>query len=330
MDSILKNPLRINRLIAAGLLLSSPVHAVLVNRWSFNSSAGNATSGTVIPDPISNQPATVWSGTAAANLASFDGTGLLLPGATTGNQAPANLSAYIDLPNGIVSSKTDFSLEIWATPVSVKNWQRLFDFGRTNLSGNAAAQGAGAAAGEILSTATVAPGTTSSSDDFMLAINRGTTADTQRFAARLNGGTELQSDTGAGLGTSESHFVVTFQDGVGSYGSNGGRMTWYRNGTQVTTLDVNFHLNSIEDVNNWLGRSQFAGDSNANVRYNEVRVYDHAMTPAEISASFNAGADPAAPVAVADAVTMHRGQKARIAVLANDSNVAAVPKIAIE
>lgn len=331
MCLVLKNPLRINRLIAAGLLLSSPAQAALVHRWAFNLPAGNATPGTTIPDPISNSPATVWSGTAAANLGTFNGASLLLPGATTGNQAPANLSAYIDLPNGIVSSKTNFSLEIWATPVSIKNWQRLFDFGRTDLSGNAAAQGAGAAAGEILPTATTAPGATASSDDLMLAINRGTAGNTQRFAARLNGAAELQSDTAAALGTgSESHFVVTFTDGVGSYGSSGGRMAWYRNGALVTTLDVNFHLNSIEDVNNWLGRSQYAGDSNANIRYNEVRVYDHAMSATEVSASFAAGSDPAAPVAVADAVTMHRNQKARIAVLANDSNIGGVPKVVIE
>lgn len=331
MRPVLKNPFRINRLIAAGLLLSSPAQAALVHRWAFNLPAGNATPGTTIPDSISNNPATVWSGTGAANLGVFNGTSLLLPGATTGNQAPANLSAYVDLPNGIVSTKTNFSLEIWATPVSIKNWQRLFDFGRTDLSGNAAAQGAGAAAGEILPTATTAPGATASSDDLMLAIHRGTAANTQRFAGRLNGAAEFQSDTAATLATgSESHFVVTFLDGVGTYGSSGGRMAWYQNGALVTTLDVNFHLNSIEDVNNWLGRSQYSGDSNANIRYNEVRVYDHTMSAAEISASYAAGTDPAAPVAVADAVTMHRGQKARIAVLANDSNVAAVPKVVIE
>ena len=304
----------------------------MMNRWSFNNAAGVAATGTVIVDSISGASATVRCGTAAGLRGTFTGSALTLPGATNGNQTPTNVSAYVDLPNGIVSSKTDLSVEVWATPVSVKSWQRLFDFGRTNLSGNAAAQGAGAAAGEILPTATSATGTTSSVDDIMLAVNRGTTANTQRVAGRIGGATELTADTALTItaGT-QYHFVLTFTDGAGSYGSGGGQLAWYLNGVRATTRDVNFHLASLSDVNNWLGRSQFSGDSCANVSYDELRLYDHAMSAGEIAASYAAGPDAifSPPVAVNDAVTMHRGQKARIAVLANDTGMLSSATLAV-
>ncbi|MFM7604266.1 MAG: PQQ-dependent sugar dehydrogenase, partial [Prosthecobacter sp.] len=83
--------------------------------------------------------------------------------------------------------------------------------------------------------------------------------------------------------------------------------------------NVTFHLNEIEDVNNWLGRSQWNILSNANVAYDEVRLYDHAFTPSEAAASFATGANPTPPVAQPDSATLHHGQKVRLDVLANDS-----------
>jgi len=52
-----------------------------------------------------------------------------------------------------------------------------------------------------------------------------------------------------------------------------------------------------------------------------VRVYNHALTPSEITASRTAGPDVVSspPIAQPDAVTIHPGQKTRIAVLANDT-----------
>lgn len=283
----------------------------LVNRWSFNNAAGSAPAGTVITDSISGS-----NGVMVGTSASFSGTALTLPGSTTGDQAPAAIAGYVDLPNGLISSKTNLTLEVWATMVSVRNWQRLFDFGRMNIAG----MGTGAAAGEVRPDAGSAPGSTQSSDDLMLAVNRGTSANTQRQAARLNGAGELVADSGATINTgTQYHFVAVVEDGAGSSGTNGAQVRWYLNGALVQTLDLNFHLSSIEDVNNWLGRSQWSGDSQANISYNEVRLYNHAFTPAEITNSMNAGPNPTAPVANADAMTMHSLQKARIPVLANDS-----------
>ncbi|MEO5917465.1 MAG: LamG-like jellyroll fold domain-containing protein [Luteolibacter sp.] len=272
--------------LVPGLLL--PANAALVNRWSFNNAAGSAPTGTAVTDSVGTA-----TGAVVGNGATFTGTALQLPGTTTGNFSPANISAYVDLPNGLISPKTNLTVEIWATPVSIKTWQRLFDFGRmtssnTNLSTNA--RGAGALSGEILPTATAAPNNATSSDDFALALHRDSTANTERLMARLDGATELGSNTGATLASgTQYHFVCTFTDGAGTYGSAGGEMAWYLNGTLVTTLSVNFHMSSIQDRNNWLGRSMYTADNSANIAYNEVRLYNHVLSPAEIAANLEAG-----------------------------------------
>lgn len=291
----MENPPSMARPLAvmAFCALVLPASAELTNRWSFNNVAnsnGNVSPGAVITDSVGTS-----NGTVVGINATCSSSALTLPGTTTGNQSPANISAYVDLPNGLISSKTNLTVEIWATPVSIKTWQRLFDFGRmassnTALSNNA--KGTNAFSGEILPSATAAPNNATSSDDLAFAANQNGTANTQRLMGRLDAATELGSNTGAVLtiGT-QYHFVCTFTDGAGAYGSSGGQAAWYLNGTLVSTLDLNFHLSSIQDYNNWLGRSMYTADNNANITYNEVRLYNTALTPAQIAADVTAGPD---------------------------------------
>jgi hypothetical protein len=90
--------------------------------------------------------------------ASFASGSLTLPGsgASNGNEPPATVAAYIDLPNGIVSSKTNLTVEIWATPITHQNFQRLIDFGRVNATADGG--------GEITGLGTFDPSGTSASD----------------------------------------------------------------------------------------------------------------------------------------------------------------------
>ena len=39
---------------------------------------------------------------------------------------------------------------------------------------------------------------------------------------------------------------------------------------------------NLDDVNNWLGRSNWAGDSNTDATYNEFRIYDYALNDAQV------------------------------------------------
>lgn len=293
------------------------VEAALVNRWTFNGAAGAVTSGAVYADAIAGAPAVV-VGTGALATTSA----VTIPGTTTGNVPNASIAAYFDLPNGLLSTKSNLTIELWATVVSTKNWQRILDFGRMNIAG----LGTGAAAGEVTPDAVPASGTTSSSDDFMLAVNRGTTANAQRLAMRLDGATELSQDSSVTIQTNTGphHFALQFVANP-----TGGVVRWYFNGALAATRPVNFGLAAIEDVNNWLGRSQFSGDSQANIRYEEMRVHDSVLTTNDLLASLAAGPNPATHVPQADAVTMHHQQKARIGVLTNDTGTALPGTVAV-
>jgi uncharacterized repeat protein (TIGR03806 family) len=318
-------PPRHRRYLAVALLVGSPpLDAAITNRWSFSNASGSASAGTAITDTVGGQNAIV-----RGNGATFNGTSLTLPGSGTlnGNEPPATVAGYIDLPNGIVSSKTNLTVEIWATPITHQNFQRLIDFGRVNVTADGG--------GEITGLGSFDPSSASASDGLTLTLSRGSNLNEQRFEGRLNGagtqdGTGLYRLVDTGLATTANtqyRYVMTFEDGVGSFGAAGGRLSWYRNGVLAASTDLGFRLNQIEDVNNWLGRSLWTNDKNANAAFNEARIYNHAFTPAEVVASGALGPDPAVPTGQPDAVTMHHGQKAGIAVLANDT-AATVPVIA--
>jgi len=99
-------------------------------------------------------------------------------------------------------------------------------------------------------------------------------------------GTTMETWTGT-----QYHYVFTFEDGVGFFADIGGRMTFYRDGFQIGWRDVPFRLQDLEDVNNWLGRSQWSWDSNSNVEYDELRIYSEALSWYDIYGHYVAGPD---------------------------------------
>ncbi|MEY4488458.1 MAG: hypothetical protein RIQ79_966 [Verrucomicrobiota bacterium] len=248
----------------------------VVRRWSFNRAAASAPAGTTVTDQVTGTALAVVRGVGAT----FTGTGLRIPGGGTGNLAASSIPAYIDLPNGILSSNTNVTIEVWATPLSAPNWARILDFGRTVQAGD----GLGAS-GEYTGTpGSAAPGTTQSSDDIMLSADVGTNLSAQRFESKLDG-TAVSLD--AGLPTVAGvphHYVITYA----SNGS-GGRWQWFRDGDAVAYLDVSYPLSSIEDVNNWLGRSMWSGDNMANTDYAEVRISNVALTRDQVLANYLLG-----------------------------------------
>ncbi|RYD39354.1 MAG: hypothetical protein EOP85_16090, partial [Verrucomicrobiaceae bacterium] len=200
-------------------------------------------------------------------------------------------------------------VEIWATIVSSRNWQRLFDFGNTSASGT----------GEISNTSG-GPGSLTSRDNLMLAAQRGGVINDKRIAARNNGATEAgNNNTIATSLNIQYHYVATFLANTNP--ATGGRFTWYRNGVQMGFVDTGFPLSQIEDVNNWLGRSQYTNDQNSNMSVDEVRIYDYALNQTQITASGVAGPNRVfpPPVVQSDVATMLHNRKARVNVLANDS-----------
>ncbi len=259
-------------------------------RWVFTNAAGAAPAGTTNFDLIGSAPAVV-----RGNGATYTGKALRIPGGTTGNVPMNSMSAYIDLPNGIISAHTNITIEIWATLLSTQNWARIFDFGRTIQAGD----GYGAPGEYTGLPGTPAPGITQSSDNIMLSGFIGTDINQQRFEARLDGGTQFRIDSGLRTSIGVLHlYTVTFTAGVGAYAGTGGRWQWYRDGYPIGYLDVSNRLAEIEDVNNWLGRSMWSADNNANADYHEVRISNVALDPRAVLANYLLGSQyfPAANV----------------------------------
>ncbi len=252
----------------------------VVLHWSFTNAAAAAPAGTTNFDSVSNAPAIV-----RGNGATYTGSALRIPGGTTGNVAMSAMSAYIDLPNGIISSQTNVTIEIWATPLSAPSWARILDFGRTDLAGD----GLGATGEYTGAASDPAPGTTAAYTDIMLTADIGTDITQQRFEARLAGTATTFNSTLATTASVQHHYAITFTDGIGAYTNQGGRWQWFRDGYPVGLVDVNVHLASLTDVNNWLGRSMFSGDNNANSDYAEVRISNVALSQRQILANYGLG-----------------------------------------
>jgi autotransporter-associated beta strand protein len=194
------------------------------------------------------------TGTALATVqgsgATFTGKGLRIPGGASGSTA-----AYLQLPGALISGYTNATIEIWAKELSVQNWARLLDFnnGTSNY---------------ILLSAAVA-----------------TDLNSQRFESKVGGATvSLDSGLPTAVGVLH-HYAITYT----STGASTGRWQWYRDGDAVAYLNVAYPLSSLQDVNNWLGRSAYASDAFANCEYAEVRVSNVSMTRDQVAANARLG-----------------------------------------
>lgn len=250
-------------LLAVPILMGiSSAHGDLVNRWSFNESGG-----TTVVDSIGGA-----DGVILGEGAALGGGRVTLPGGAS------DTAAYVDLPNGIISSLTDATIEGWAVVDGAQSWARLFDFGSTT-GGEVTGPGGG---GE-------------GQDYFMLSAFRGTDVNVQRFEFRnmdpAFGGADAGDVTGTTqlLDTSipttigeQFHFAIVFD-------SAADEVREYRNGQLVDTGAVTFELGNLNDVNNWLGRSNWTADANLQGSFDEFRIYDTALSDAQVMASFQAG-----------------------------------------
>ncbi|MBP7948271.1 MAG: LamG domain-containing protein [Verrucomicrobiales bacterium] len=243
-----------------------PLSAALVEMWKFNDlPAGPIASGTTTTG-VNGALATILG--AGANSFLTGGNGIAAVDLPGGSSASA---AYIDLPNGIISARTDATFEAWVTQDSVRNWGRVIDFGNTTTGEQFGPGGAGSA-----------------NDGIWLTFNRGTSPNTQRWEVKDGGyGAVDDSNLVSALGT-QHHMVVTWDD----MAPNLSLAIWYLDGLPAAAGVYSMNLNDITDVNNWLGRSNWGGDDNADASYDQFAIYDTAWSSAEVMNAFQAGPIP--------------------------------------
>ena len=65
----------------------------------------------------------------------------------------------------------------------------------------------------------------------------------------------------------------------------------YLDGVLIGTRATRMKLSDIEDVNDWLGQSQFTQDGNFAGTYTEFRIYGQALSACALRATLASGPD---------------------------------------
>jgi hypothetical protein len=200
--------------------------------------------------------------TAASAHGTVENTEIQTPGVV--QLAGADSEQYVDLPNGILSALTNATLEVWLVWHGGDDWQRVFDFGSSD-------------AGEELQGV----GTS------YLFLTPASSLGTLRVAWSVNGtGQETLVETAIPLPSEAStHLAVVVDD-------DNDLLSLYVDGTLQGSAAFADQLATLNDVNNWLGRSQFAADAALAATLDEVRIYRAALTADQLAASYQGGADP--------------------------------------
>lgn len=220
--------------------------AALVHRYSFDGA------GSVAADSAGSADGTVVGTT-------LGGSGRL---ALTGGMS----DQYVDLPNGLLSSLTDATIEIWLEWDGGNGWQRIFDFGSSSAGEDAQENGV----------------------TYLFVTPQNSTTDLIRVAFSTDGNAnETSADAAISLPIGvETHLAVVVDD-------TNNLLSLYLDGA-VSGAPVAFsgHLSGLMDVNNWIGRSQFQQDDELGGAVDELRIYDAALTDEQIALSASSGPDP--------------------------------------
>lgn len=251
----------------------TPEKAVLTHRWSFNGS---------LNDSVGSSHAQILD--ADANAANGGGSTLSASSVTLAGGA-STTSDYISLGSHLLQGKmTPVTLEFWATHNAIQNWGRIFDFN------------------------------SSTTEYMMMSWTRGTVLGQDSFDW-TDTTQSFTNDTVApyALGT-QYHIVVTILPSVNTAGAigQGSRVTWYAApaglnsplGPMQGTLDVPHHLVTLNDLQNWVGRSIWPGDSTASATYDEIRIWDGAMGATQRAVAQAAGPESANLAADTDTDTL--------------------------
>jgi hypothetical protein len=221
---------------------ASGISAALAHRYSFDRS------GTRVLDSI---------GAAAGTLFGTQLTG-------SGSLDLAASGTYADLPNGILSSLTNATIEAWVTWKGWSAGQHIFDFGDTSL----APEGRQGWGDTYLALTPKAENT--------LGVLRAIySLDGSNDEATVGGSSALE------LGVM-THVAVVFDHA-------GGALSLYRNGVREGSVAIRGSLSLIDDRNNWLGRSQFSRDPGFEGSIDEFRIYDAALDDCLLRLSYALG-----------------------------------------
>jgi hypothetical protein len=231
--------------------------ALLAHRYSFNGS------GTVATDSIAMADGTILGG----SNANMSGGSVSLTG-DLGSRYTTE--GYVSLPSNLLDPLVSATFEVWLTwrgsgTSGSTTWQRIFDFGDQVTSGS-----------ELVGKT------------YLFLTARASSSGFPRAAFSTNGSaneTVVTATQAIALNT-QTHLAVVVDDANDN-------IALYLNGTPAGSVAWTGTLISINDVNAWLGRSNYGVDPELNGILHEFRVYRVALNAAQVGASYAAGPDPA-------------------------------------
>lgn len=202
--------------------------------------------GTLLKDLVAGADGALREG------AVLDGSGVLaLAGRVDGNP-----DQYVDLPNGIISSLSEVTLVVWTSYEGGAGFQRLFDFGDS----------------------TSGEGQGDSGRNYIAVLNGSNFANGDQLAAQL----AAPDSPTLSLGTyfelvqnREYQVALTFR--------SRDRVTLFAEAQELIASPVERALSDLNDVNCWLGRSQWSKDHGYHGRYNEFRIYAAALNACQLA-----------------------------------------------
>jgi hypothetical protein len=168
---------------------------------------------------------------------------------------------YVDLPNGLISNLNSVTVVAWLVWNGGGCWQRVFDFGSSS--------GGEGSAGDATSSLAL---TTASCPE------NGVTGLMEYQGV-------LRAAPGTPLPINQRVQVALAVDGATSM------MSVYADGVRVAQLSTPVQLSQLNDVNNWLGRSQWIQDLYLRARLDELRIYARALEASEVAALHARGPD---------------------------------------
>ncbi len=218
-------------------------------------------------------------GTTLVHRYSFDGTGTTVTdsvGTADGTVKNAQLSGsgtlvlaggttdqYVDLPDHIFSTLTSATLELWVTWTGGNNNQRILDFGSNEQSGSSY---------YAVTTVIISP---NSAPDGTPRLRTSYSSDVSTASTFVDATSTLATGTMAqvvAVFDGQSHVLAMYLNGVLQ--------------SQTTGLGA---LSLINDINNYLGKSQYSADPGFAGTYHEFRIYNAALTAAQVQAVYAAG-----------------------------------------
>ena len=234
--------------ITNGTVRVATANLGLAHRWSFNNS---------LADSVGGQTATLVD--VGANNATLTASNVTLAGGTQATSDYISLGGTV-LPGGT----TPATIELWATPIAIQNWSRIFDFGA---------------------------GTT---ENLMMSWTVGATLASDRVEWVDSAGTNTMDNSNQPYTFGvEFHIVMVIEPGAGAGGTT--RVTWYRSpstnsalGAARGTFNSTNTMANLTQPNCWLGRSQWP-DNTANASYNEARIWNRALSTNVLQALHTAG-----------------------------------------